>query len=133
MNITVQHEAKDRFRIDIRGHELFVDQPPPASDDTAATPTELFVASLASCAAFFGRRFLARHGLADAALTVSCDWDWAPDHSRVDRVSMRIEVPEPLTPELEAGLLRAVDRCTVKATIEARLEIVRGVAVTQRA
>ncbi len=130
MSITVRHEAKDRFRIAVRGHELFVDQPPPASDDTAPTPTELFVASLAGCAAFFARRFLARHGLGDAELTVACDYDWAPDHSRVDRIVMRVELPEALSPELEAGMLRAIDRCTVEASIRAQPEIVREVHVT---
>ena len=133
MRIVVRHETKDRFRIDVRGHVLYVDQPTPASDDTAPTPTELFVASVAGCAAFFARRFLVRHGLGDAELAVSCDWDWAPDHSRVDRVVLRIELPAPLAPELEAGMLRAVDRCTVEASIRAQPEIVREVVVPQRA
>lgn len=129
MSITVHHEAKDRFRIDVRGHEIVVDQPAPASDDAGPTPTELFVASLASCAAFFARRFLARHGLPDGELTVTCDFGWAPDHSRVDRVSLRIEVPEPLPLDVEAGMLRAVDRCTVESSIRAQPVITREVSV----
>ena len=68
--ITVRHEARDRFRISIRGHEVLVDQPLPASGDAGPTPTELFVASLAACAGFYARRFLARHGLPDGELAI---------------------------------------------------------------
>ncbi len=129
MSITVRHDTKDRFRIDVRGHEVVVDQPAPASTDAGPTPTELFVASLAGCAAFFARRFLARHGLADGALAVVADFGWAADHSYVDRVRLRVELPEPLSPELEAGLLRTIDRCTVEMSIRAQPEIEREVVV----
>lgn len=125
--IFVHHEAKDRFRIEIRDHQLFVDQPPPASDDTAPTPTEMFVASLAACAAFFGRRFLVRHGLPDGGLSVTSDYDWGPDYKFVERIKIRLELPQPISPELEAGLMRAVERCTVDASIRAQPEIVREI------
>ena len=129
MTISVRHEGRDRFRIQMRQHELVVDQPAPVSGDDGPTPTELFVASLAACAAFFGRRFLARRGVPDGGLAVSCDWVWAPDRTRVDRIDIRLEVPEPLTPELEAGLLRAAERCTVETTIRAQPHITRQVVV----
>jgi putative redox protein len=132
MSITVRHETKDRFRIDVRGHELVVDQPAPASDDAGPTPTELFVASLAGCAAFFARRFLARHGLPDGELTVACDFTWSADHSRVERIALHLAVPTSLEPEIEAGLLRAVDRCTVEASIRAQPVISRDVVVPSK-
>ena len=62
--LTVAHRGGDRFRIRVRGHEIDVDQPVgDGGEDTAPTPTELFVAGLASCVAFYARRYLARHGL----------------------------------------------------------------------
>ena len=48
----VEHRGEDRFDINVRGHVLRVDQPrTDGGQDTAPTPTELFVASLASCVA----------------------------------------------------------------------------------
>jgi putative redox protein len=62
--LTVAHRGGDRFRIRGRGHEIDVDQPVgDGGEDTAPTPTELFVAGLASCVVFYARRYLARHGL----------------------------------------------------------------------
>jgi organic hydroperoxide reductase OsmC/OhrA len=59
--MTVHHLGADRFAIDIRGHQLVVDQPSESMDHEAGpTPTELFVAALASCAAHFAHRVLIR-------------------------------------------------------------------------
>lgn len=115
--IAVRHEAGDRFRISIRGHEIVVDQPPPSGEDAGATPTELFVASLTACAAFYARRFLARHDLPDGALTVWSTFTWASDHARVSAIELHVQVPDLLPDELESALLRAVDRCTVHESI----------------
>jgi hypothetical protein len=59
--MTVWHLNGDRFAIGVRDHMLTVDQPlADGGEDTAPTPTELLVASLASCVAFYARRYLAR-------------------------------------------------------------------------
>lgn len=43
-DVVVAHHGGDRFRASIRGHEVLVDQPVAAGgEDTAPTPTELFV------------------------------------------------------------------------------------------
>ncbi|HAF11508.1 MAG TPA: osmotically inducible protein OsmC [Chloroflexi bacterium] len=115
--ITVRHEARDRFRISIRGHDVVVDQPLPASGDAGPTPTELFVASLAACAGFYARRFLARHGLPDGELAVSCNFGWTPDHSRVASIALRVELPNGVAGGLEIPLLRVIERCTVHQSI----------------
>lgn len=122
--IIVRHEARDRFRISVRGHDVVVDQPAPASSDEGPTPVELFVASLAACAAFYARRFLDRHGLGEGELEVSCEFEWATDHSRVIAIALRILVPLRLPDGIEAALLRVIDRCTVRQSIG------EGLAVT---
>ena len=113
--ITVRHEEADRFRIDVRGHSVVVDQP--GKGDAGPTPTELFVASLAACTGFYARRFLSRHGLDDGDLTVVCDFGWAADHSRVVAIALRIEVPGGVPEELRPALMRAVDLCTVHESL----------------
>ncbi|MDF2146736.1 OsmC family protein [Knoellia sp. p5-6-4] len=53
----VGHLDGDRFEIGIRRHRVTVDQPVDAGgEDTAPTPTELFIASLASCGVPESRR-----------------------------------------------------------------------------
>ncbi len=117
--ITVHHETVDRFRIAIRGHEIVVDQPAPASADAGPTPTELFVASLAACAGFYARRFLARHGVGDGELSIGCDFGWAADHSRVTAIALRIQTPHGIPDELHPALMRVLDHCTVHESLRA--------------
>ena len=129
--MTVHHEVQDRFRISVRGHEIVVDQPRPTSGDEGPTPTELFVASLAACAAFYARRFLARHGLGDGELDVACEFGWDADHSRVSSIALRVEVPRRLPDGLETALLRVIERCTVHESIR-RLPVVTCEIVADR-
>jgi putative redox protein len=121
--ITVRHDTNDRFSIDLRGHRIVVDQPPPASSDAGPTPTELFVASLAACAAFYARRFLARHGVADGELVVTADFAWAADHSRVAAVAIRVETPRGIPEALRPALVRVLDHCTVHESIRQELVV----------
>ena len=74
-SMTVSHLGADRFAIEIRGHTVTVDQPiDVGGDDTAPTPTELFIASLASCVAFYARRYLARHDIPTEGLSVTSSY-----------------------------------------------------------
>ena len=77
--LTVAHRGGDRFRIRVRGQEIKVDQPVgDGGEDTTPTPTELFVTGLASCVAFYERRYLARHGLPADGLEVAAGTRPAP-------------------------------------------------------
>jgi uncharacterized OsmC-like protein len=118
MAIEVRHEGSDRFGIEIRGHRLVVDQPD--TGDAGPTPTELFVASLASCAAFYAGRFLIRHGIAPQGLGVSCAFEMAEDRpARVSAIDLRVAVPPGFPTELEPRLRAVVERCTVHNSIVA--------------
>lgn len=75
--IRVRQDHDDRYVIAIRGHEVEVDQPvADGCGDTAPTPTELFVAGLESCVAFFAGRYLRRHRLPERGLAVTARGRW---------------------------------------------------------
>jgi uncharacterized OsmC-like protein len=131
-SISVRHELRDRFRVGIRSHELLVDQPAPTSGDDGPTPTELFVASLAACAAFYARRFLARRGLADGALTVRADFAMAADHSRVASIVLHVETPDGVPAELRGALERVVAACTVHESIRQAPAVSLEIATVDR-
>ena len=91
--LSVAHDGGTRFRIRVRGHEVVVDQPVTSGGgDTAPTPTELFVASIAGCAAFYGRTYLSRRGLPDR-VDVVARWDVASRPDRVVNVSLLVDAP----------------------------------------
>jgi uncharacterized OsmC-like protein len=91
-----------------------VDQPEAiGGDDEGPTPTELFVASLASCVGFYARRYLARHRLDATGLRVEVAWDMATRPARVGEMTLRLVVPAGVPEERRAGLLAQASHCTV--------------------
>ena len=112
--LTVQHVDGDRFTIGIRDHLVDVDQPvSDGGEDTAPTPTELFVASLASCVAFYARRYLARHHLPTTGLRVTTDYRMGSHPSRVSDVRIGIALDSALPRERREALLAVAAHCTV--------------------
>jgi len=118
-SVTVAHESGDRFSIGIREHVIHVDQP--ESDggaDSAPTPTELFVASLASCVAFYARRYLQRHGLPEDGLSVAAEAEFGAKPSRVAAITVALTLPDRVPQDKRAALLAVASHCTVHNTLE---------------
>lgn len=116
--VTVWHLNDDRFAIGVRDHTITVDQPvADGGQDTAPTPTELFVASLASCVGFYARRYLARHRLPTAGLTVTADYTIGGRPARVTDLHVNIQLPDGVPPERRDALLAVASHCTVHNTL----------------
>jgi uncharacterized OsmC-like protein len=117
-SLTVHYLDGDRFSIEIRGHTITVDQPVDAGGtDAAPTPTELFVAGLASCVAFYARRYLARHQISAEGLGVSADFDIGGQPTRVTRIRILITPPHDLPAQRRDAFLAVASHCTVHNTL----------------
>jgi putative redox protein len=121
--LRVVHEEGDRFRIRIGDHDVVVDQPISAGgSDDGPTPTDLFVASIASCSAFYAGRFLRRHGIDPAGLEIAYTFRMGERPARVDGVDLELRTP-PLPDGLEERLRAVVEHCTVTNSLAAPPEI----------
>ncbi len=131
MEIRVVHEEADRYRVIIGDHELVVDQPD--TGDAGPTPTDLFVASLASCVAFYAGRFLDRHGISSAGLVVDCAFEMAVDRpARVASVDLHVMVPRGFPDRLLDRLQAVVEHCTVHNSLVSppQVRIALGASMT---
>lgn len=117
--MSVRFVAGEAYEVQVRGHRLLVDQPAAdGGDDNAPTPTELFVASLATCVAFYAGRYLDRHGFGRDGLAVTVDWAMATDRpARVASVTISVRAPEQLAPDQRRALLAVASNCTVHHSI----------------
>ena len=117
-DLVVHHLDGDRFSIEVRGHTLLVDQPTDAGgSDTAPTPTELFIAGLASCVAFYARRYLARHHIDPAGLTVSASYEIGGRPTRVHGMKIVVTPPAGLPVARRDAFLAVASHCTVHNTL----------------
>jgi uncharacterized OsmC-like protein len=116
--VEVSYLGGESYAISTRGHMLLTDQPAAAGGaDTAMTPTELLIASLSSCVAFYAGRYLARRGLNRDGLHVTATFTAATDRpARVAGVRLAIDVPGGIPPSRQAALLAVASHCTVHNT-----------------
>jgi putative redox protein len=117
-SISVRHLGGDRLQIETRGHAFRTDQPvEDGGDDTAPTPTELFLSGLAACVAFYAQRFLRRHGLATDGLAVTCNYAWAQNPTRIGEIELTVDAPSLPSTRMEA-FSRVIEHCTVHNTLQ---------------
>ncbi len=117
--VDVTFVAGESYEAVARGHRIVVDQPVDSGGaDKAPTPVELFVASLATCVAFYAGRYLTRHGYDRDGLTVSAGFTMASDRpARVSDIRLIVRVPVGLPAERRPTLLAVVKHCTVHNTL----------------
>jgi putative redox protein len=103
----------------VRGHRVIVDQPiESGGTDGAPTPVELFVASLATCIAFYAGRYLSSHGYGRDGLMVSAGFAMASDRpARVTAIELVVRVPAALPADRRSALRAVVSGCTVHNTL----------------
>jgi uncharacterized OsmC-like protein len=117
-SLTVRHAGGDRFTTEVRGHRITTDQPADAGGhDSAPTPTELFVAGLASCVAHYARRYCARHDIDPIGLVVESSFDIGGRPARIERIDVRVTPPPALPAERLDAFLAVASGCTVHNTL----------------
>jgi uncharacterized OsmC-like protein len=107
--------AGESYEVAVREHRVRVDQPADAGgQDGAPTPTELFVASLATCVAFYAGRYLTRHGYSRDGLGVSARYQMATGRpARVSGIRLTVRVPAGVPAGRWSALHAVVSHCTV--------------------
>lgn len=124
-SMVVRPAGGRRYVIGVRGHRLTVDQPVElGGTDVAPTPTELFVAGLGSCIAFYAGSYLHRHGVPSDGLRVDVDWELSKDRpARVERIDVAITPPTQLPAARYPALLAVARHCTVHNSLEQTPEV----------
>lgn len=117
MEVKVRCLGTNKFEMTARHHQVFTDQPLDADGtDTAMTPPELFLSSLGACAAYYAEEYLRARALPDEGLEVHLSASKGDRPARITH--LRIEVVAPgLTQKHRSGILRAVDACLLKNTL----------------
>jgi uncharacterized OsmC-like protein len=97
-----------------------VDQPvEDGGGDAGPTPSELFVASLASCVVYFAGGFLARHAIDPSGLGVEATYEYSEDRpSRVSTIDIRVALPVGFPESKLAAFHKVVDACTVHNSLK---------------
>lgn len=120
MEIKVRCLGCKKFEMTTRSHQILSDQPEDnGGSDSAMTPPELFLSALGACAAYYAAEYLHARGLPDEELEIRVSGEKGDRPARL--VSINFEVIAPgLNQKHRDGVLRAVDACFLKHTLNKR-------------
>lgn len=116
------------FRMPIRSrqHEYFADEPPRLEGtDTAPTPIELLLGSIASCKAVTVRMYADRKGMPLERVHATARYDASstpPDAAR--RIEVELVFEGDLDDDAKARLVEIAEKCAVQKIITGDLEVV---------
>ena len=100
-----------------RGHSVLTDQPSPEGANSAMSPFDLFLASIATCMGFYALRFCQERKLSTNGLALALTPLREDSSKRVTTVRVELKTPAGFPEKYRPALLRAVDLCTVKRHI----------------
>ena len=130
MKAIAHHTTKFTHRVDIRGHELMIDEPPEkGGDDAGPTPQELLAASLATCTAITLEMYAERKGWDVGPLEVQCEYT-PPDRGGPTHFRLLLRLSDVCTEEQLQRLRAIAAKCPVHRTLdgdvtfEERIELV---------
>lgn len=105
------------------------DQPAPFGADSAPSPYDVFLASVAACAAYFAQRYCRKWNLSHEGIRVEVAPTFNTLHVLTD-LKVKVHVPKGFPQDHVAGLLRNAGSCPVKKALESpptvSLEAVAG-------
>ena len=118
MELKIRYLGGKKFEATARGHQVLVDQPlDDDGKDSAMTPPELFLSSLGSCAAYYATEYLKTRQIPAEGLEIRISALKGEKPARI--VSIQLDViAAGLEPRHRDGVLRAVEACLLKRTID---------------
>jgi putative redox protein len=105
-------------RVEIRNHQLTVDEPADrGGDDDGPSPQELLAASLASCTAITMEMYAKRKGWNIGTIEVFCDYSLA-ERGSPTKFNLILRLPSTCTPDQVERLTQIAAKCPIHRTLD---------------
>ncbi|OUR96914.1 protein involved in RimO-mediated beta-methylthiolation of ribosomal protein S12 YcaO [Halobacteriovorax marinus] len=119
MKINVRFLDNLRLEANFDDFSIITDQPVRyKGDGTAPSPFDYFLASSALCAAYFVKVYCKARGIPTEDIKLSQNNIIDPENRYNQTFHIEVELPESISEKDREGILRSIDRCTVKKTIQ---------------
>ena len=119
MEIKVNFLDNLRLEAKFDDYTLIADQPICyKGDGSAPSPFDYFLASSAMCAAYFIKVYCVARDLSTDGIRLSQNNIVDPEDRYNQIFQIQVELPDTLSEKDRAGILRSIDRCTVKKVVQ---------------
>ena len=107
---------KYKIGVEHKGFTVWTDQPVrDGGDNTAPSPFDFFLVSLAACAGYYALAFCKERQIPTDGLGVTMATERGEASKMIDKITITVDVPAGFPEKYRFALLKAVDHCTVKA------------------
>jgi uncharacterized OsmC-like protein len=114
----VTHVSGVKFAIQIRSHQILVDQTVNGGGaDSAPTPLELLGAALGSCIAYYIHQFFHTRGLPADEIVVAVSHRSTSNPARIESFDVKLTLPAHVPPHFMPLLERVIDSCPAHNTL----------------
>jgi ribosomal protein S12 methylthiotransferase accessory factor len=125
MEIKVNFLDKLRLEAKFDDFTVIADQPIRyKGDGSAPGPFDYFLASSALCAAYFVKLYCVTRNIPTENIRLSQNNIVDPENRYQQIFKIQVELPEDISEKDRQGILRSIDRCTVKKVVQAGPEFV---------
>ncbi len=117
----------DKLRLEAKFDDFTVVSDQPIrykGDGSAPGPFDYFLASSALCAAYFVKLYCETRGIPTDNIRLSQNNIVDPENRYKQTFKIQVELPADLSAKDRQGILRSIDRCTVKKAVQAGPEFV---------
>jgi putative redox protein len=119
MEMIVDFPGGSRVDAHFGSHTVRTDQPVTAGgENSAPTPFDLFLASLATCAGIYVLGFCRQRKLPVEGIRLSQRVEVNPATKMVEKVLLDIQLPPDFPEQYKAAVIRAAEQCKVKKHLE---------------
>ena len=119
MEITVKFLENLRLEANFDDFTVITDQPIRyKGDGSAPSPFDYFLASSALCAAYFVRVYCLARKIPTDDIIISQNNIIDPENRYQQTFQIDVELPESISEHDREGILRSIDRCTVKKVVQ---------------
>ena len=118
----IQVNFLDKLRLEAKFDDFTVlaDQPIRyKGDGSAPGPFDYFLASSALCAAYFVKLYCETRNISTEHIRLSQNNIVDPDNRYLQTIKIQVELPADMSDKDRLGILRSIDRCTVKKAVQA--------------
>ena len=98
-------------------HVVHTDQPRPVGADTAVSPFDLFLASMATCMGFYALRFCQERSIPTEGMGLTLEAIRDAERTRVATLRVALTVPPAFPENYLTAVRRAIDTCAVKRAV----------------
>lgn len=103
----------------LRGHTINTDQPKVSGgEDSAPSPFELFLGSIATCAGIYALSFCNNKDLSTDGMNISMELEKDVSTGLISKIYLNLKLPEGFPKKYEDAIIKSMDLCTVKKHLQ---------------